>query len=281
MRILLVSGLLPALLHAEYNPQEWLYRRVLRVESADRVQLVHLDAGTLRRTQQGLADLRIDFQGAEVPYVAERMPASDWIVVASFEAKAGDSVYEFDCGESPPPFERLRVEVDDGEFRRRVEVRTSDRRESSRYLGGATLSRLQGVESLRIDTGWNKARYLRLTVIDEDNPPLQIKRILFELSRWRVKFLPRRAGQYLLVYGNERARSPQYDLGAVLASRADEGAVEVTPEAEMRNPEYEPRVAWTERHPGLVYGILLVAVLALGVVAVRFFLRVRSESLTL
>ena len=46
------------------------------------------------------------------------------------------------------------------------------------------------------------------------------------------------------------------------------------------NPDYRPPAdavkPWSERYPGVLYGVLGVAILAMGVVTVRFLLKVRD-----
>ena len=85
-----------------------------------------------------------------------------------------------------------------------------------------------------------------------------------------------------MYYGNPSAKAPVYDLAAIL--RRQSPALETTPlvgEWQL-NPDYRPPAApakpWSERNPALLYGVLAAAIVVMGVVTVRFLIKVRGAS---
>jgi hypothetical protein len=75
--------------------------------------------------------------------------------------------------------------------------------------------------------------------------------------------------QYRLLYGNSRATAPQYDLGQLTDVKSRESASLATIGAEVVNQAYVDPAPWTERNQAVMWVALVVAVAAIGVLAVR------------
>jgi hypothetical protein len=90
------------------------------------------------------------------------------------------------------------------------------------------------------------------------------------------------AGPFYLLIGNPEAKTPAYDLAAVLAREAPQPEVRAVLLAPAANPGYRPPPLpvkpWSERYPQLLYGTLAVAILVMGYVTVRFLFKVKNVS---
>ena len=64
------------LLHADFQPSSWKYRRPLPAGTEAPIEVVNIDRGIYVGAQPGLDDLRIVNGQGEVPYVLERISGS-------------------------------------------------------------------------------------------------------------------------------------------------------------------------------------------------------------
>ncbi len=110
---------------------------------------------------------------------------------------------------------------------------------------------------------------LRLTVVDDHNPPLQlIQPVVVSAVRQVVVDLNAVAeGPLRLYYGNPSARAPEHDVGAGLPRSLDEGVSRLLAGVQQFNANYqEPPPPLNERAPWLVYVVLGLVSLALLVI---------------
>jgi hypothetical protein len=119
-------------------------------------------------------------------------------------------------------------------------------------------------------------RYLRVTVSNEDNPPLGFSRLRIEAPRRELIFPAEREGSYWLYSGNPKAEPVRYDLGTILPVQLN--ALQATLGPDDRNPSYQkPKPPVTERSPWLLSGLLVVLVPILGAIAVRMLRQVNTS----
>lgn len=107
---------------------------------------------------------------------------------------------------------------------------------------------------------------LRLTVVDDRNPPLQLTQpVVVSAVRQVVVDLDAVVkGPLRLYYGNPAARAPQYDLEEALSPNLDEGVSSLFAGVQQFNANYqEPPPPLNERAPWLVYVVLGAVSLAL------------------
>ncbi|HEY1203639.1 MAG: DUF3999 family protein [Bryobacteraceae bacterium] len=190
------------------------------------------------------------------------------------------SLVVFDLGAARLPHSRLRLESDAALFHRACEIESSADRKEWRYIGSGVVYRFPDEESLTLDFPEQWDRYLRLRIFNGDDRPVPFPRAVFETIERRVKFLPGGAGQVALYYGNPEAREPSYDLGAILARRAEAAEIVLGAGAERRNGAYRPPAPpekpWSDRYPAVLYTVLAAAILGMGYVTVEFLRRVHS-----
>jgi hypothetical protein len=221
--------------------------------------------------------------GAWLNDYQERRAVWQTVAVAS-PARTEDrqsSLVVLDLG-SRLPHSRLRLETDAALFHRACDIETSEDRKEWRYIAAGFVYRFGDEESVTLDFPEQWDRYLRLRIYNGDDQPLPIQRALFKTIGRRVKFLPAAAGQYALFYGNPDAKTPSYDLGAILARRTQASEAVLAASAELRNAAYRPPAVpekpWSDRYPAVLYTVLGVAIVAMGYVTVRFLATVKKAT---
>ena len=113
-------------------------------------------------------------------------------------------------------------------------------------------------------------RYLKLTILDEDNPPLKIDAVTaVGLSRSVVFTLENQAA-LKLYYGNAAAAKPVYDYARFVLKTDTRQAARLALGQPAVNPLYVPekiKRPWTEERPYLLWGTLgMIVLILLGLV---------------
>jgi hypothetical protein len=184
-------------------------------------------------------------------------------------AGAPGSAWRIDLGEENVPCRKLTLEVSDDDFSRPYflerlpspdPTRAAYEQPPPEVVASGELRRQNGQPAaLEIDLSREvQTRWLRLTVTDNRNPPLNLAGARATAAAREAVFAPPAGGGPLRLYfGNPRAQEPRYDFAAGLPARLDPpparaelGPVEV-------NPDYRPPPKpWTERWPYLVDAVL-------------------------
>ncbi|MEI8248884.1 MAG: DUF3999 family protein [Candidatus Taylorbacteria bacterium] len=172
----------------------------------------------------------------------------------------------------------------DSNYNRRVVVdvsNTNSATSSWTYVGQGSISRVstsvfQGASS-QITYSEQRSRYMRFSIVNDDNPPLSLTPSVTLLSPViSVIFEARTGSSYTLYYGNPNAQQPQYDI-ASLSSYIEEGTLPIVNVGlESVNPLYVtpagPVIPFTESHKILLNILLVLVVLGIAV-AIFFYLR--------
>jgi hypothetical protein len=180
-----------------------------------------------------------------------------------------------DLGFPGQPYDHINLSVDPGLFSRTVEVSGSNDKQHWFYVCGGLLSRTSDEEHLFVQIPERTDRYLKLTVFNGDSEPLHFGAISLTGIRRVVKFPSVHPGIYVLYIGNSGARTPSYDFSRVMLtnvtpSSATLGELETNPQFHAPDPP------WTDRNPWLLNGTLVVAVIAMGVISLRMFRKIKS-----
>jgi uncharacterized protein DUF3999 len=217
-----------------------------------------------------------DVQGASTE-LGDGRPPIYTAVPASIhpEQSNNDTVFVVDV--SPKiPINRVQFTVDpaQGNFWRRVEIHG----EHESWLGSGEISRIHIVRSSRrIDSeqydipasliGQGK---IRIVVHNGDDPPLKITAVSLQQYERRVYFDTPPQSQLTLYYGDEKLQAPEYDYARLV--QLDNNATAAALDAETTNTAYTGRPddrPWSERHPAILWGAIVAAVLILGALALR------------
>jgi hypothetical protein len=114
------------------------------------------------------------------------------------------------------------------------------------------------------------SRRLILTIDNGDNPPLTgVAAEPLSLER-RVYFDPQGKPALRLYYGDEKLSTPVYDYARFFHLDASPAKAQLGPRA--HNAQYTGRPddrPWSERHTAILWAAMILAVLALGAVALR------------
>ena len=209
----------------------------------------------------------------------ESHPATLAAVPATFQLAASDDTTETawttDLAASRIPVSRLQFVTDTPEFYRAVRLADSADGKLWNYRGSGVIYRYhRGAttrESLAVDFRESpENRFVRVEVINGNDQPLRNARLtLFAVPRV-VLFRPKSNADYRLLYGNDRASSPQYDLSHYLETGPSApvylnlslGPEEIT--ANYRDPR-----PFSERHPEVLWISLGIAIVLIGFTALK------------
>ena len=107
-----------------------------------------------------------------------------------------------------------------------------------------------------------------ITIDNGDDAPLKVESIHLQMLERDVCFETAGSGNYALYYGDAALSAPRYDYATLFTPQPD--APKAALGAELANAAFEPRPderAFTERHPALLWAVLVLVILLLGVIA--------------
>jgi hypothetical protein len=203
-------------------------------------------------------------QGETVAFPAERQerdadrmdgrPASVWLIDLGVRV----------------PFERLSFDVGVPTFSRQFQLEIVDDPAAPVPIASGELARETDTAGrpLVIAFAERVGRRLKLTVVDDRNPPLPLAGITAIGAARQVIFeaAPASAGPLRLYYGNPKALAPRYDLGMRIPANAG-SPLRMALSPQNANPVYRPEPKpFSERSPWLIYVVLGAASLTLAAV---------------
>jgi hypothetical protein len=223
-----------------------------------------------------------EIAGASVPVRGESPPQLLERSIRSTEVRSGPrlTIVTVDLGYRNVPVDEIRVLASTELYDRPVQIEASNNGERFvLYAQGRVFRFEESVDATIPLEG--RHRYLRLTIENGDDPPLEGLRIE-ALARPRTIFV---AGgfepPFRLLYGNPRLRAPEYDFAQAPLDRDDlDSAGEATLGREALNPDWEAPEdtrSFTARHPQVLKAALALAA-AILLVGAFLALRRRTES---
>jgi Protein of unknown function (DUF3999) len=229
--------------------------------------------------------VRIADPSAQFPVNAIRMLNEEYqgaqtrnVAVAFAEEKSTDpteSTYRTTLASLNQPISELQIATDTAEFYRAVRISGSSDGQEWSYWGSGVVYRYHqrgtSRELLRLEfpeTTGNK--FLRVEVINGDDQALANLQVTLSAVPRTLTFKQAAGQPYRLVYGNEKAFRPQYDLGRYFdsgLSKPVDRVLALGPEEETAN--YRDPRPFTERHPELLWSALGAAILLIGLTAIK------------
>ena len=167
-------------------------------------------------------------------------------------------------------------------FSRDVRVSAHAEGEPAAETAGGTILRVHLTEAGReirqeelsivavLGANLQKSARLEIAVNNGDDAPLPITAILLEMRQRQLCFDASVATRPELFYGDAALPTPQYDYARLFSPSAHLVQAELGPE--QRNAAYQARPdtrSMTERHPDLIWAVLLIVICVLAVVALR------------
>lgn len=247
---------------------------------------------TLRLPLTTYKFLRITLDGPVKPAAIESAVAhvreeekEVWRTISSQpkqEQQGKDTVFIFSMPRNVP-VDRLVFTIDRAQpnFQRQVELE----REKDIPLTSGQISRVHMVrhgqkidsEQTNLDLGGIAAETLKVIIHNGDDPPLKITAVHLEQYERRIYFTS--SPSIVLYYGDEKLESPEYDYAKLFQKEASVSLAQLSPEqtnsAYTGRPDERP---WSERHPALLWGAIIAAVLILGAVALRSMKAATADS---
>lgn len=198
----------------------------------------------------------------------------DAILTPQSQRIAGESIWQADLGNSPPPVDEVRIETTQPEFSRRASVQASNDGENWYYGGSSDVYRFrQGDtrrEVLNISLSDEWAPYLRLHIVDGNDSPLENVRVALYMTPRRIVFRQEPGRKYSLLYGQSEAKPPQYDISQTVSLKQESTAQagEGVGAEEVNSAWSDPR-PWTDRHESVLWIAAILAATLLALMALR------------
>jgi hypothetical protein len=181
------------------------------------------------------------------------------------------SIWRVDLG-ARIPVQQVWLAIGEGVFSRPFTLQAVDDPAAPVLLASGELTRRESAPGqLKIEFSEQWARRLRLTVIDDRNPPLPLFALTAEGAARQVVFDAASAapGVMRLYYGSTRALAPRYDLAARVPAESGPMATRLMLGPQRENPAYRPEPKpFSERSPWLVYVVLAAAGIVLAAILV-------------
>lgn len=128
----------------------------------------------------------------------------------------------------------------------------------------------------------SRARFLRVLVLNQDDPPMKWdESVAIESTVRAVVFLGTAGKQYTLYYGNAAAYTPSYDLSRYFQYIESTALTRGTLSSEGMNPSYQPPappvVPYSESHPNLLTAVLVLLVAVLSFFMISYVKKIKQS----
>jgi Protein of unknown function (DUF3999) len=186
------------------------------------------------------------------------------------------SAWIADLGAAGMPVSEVGFEVGPpAEFIRTVEVFASDDGQKwLRFAQGEIFRYYQEKVSqeqlvVAIPFGGARGRYWKVEVVNGNDAPLEAVTLQLSAVPRHIVFEQQPGRSYRLLYGQNRATAPEYDLERRLDGPQEDAAREGQVGPQEVNADWQDPRPWTEKHDIFLWLVLLAAVGMLGYAAVR------------
>jgi hypothetical protein len=130
----------------------------------------------------------------------------------------GNSLYSL--GPVNLPLSQVTLKVDRKYYHRNVQLLGADTDNDEDYIqtGSGTVYNIPGMDepSASFSVAARHYRYMKLKVVNRDNPPLDIQQLELAWPRTNLFFLPEKDRSYTLFFGGDKISKPDYELGQII-----------------------------------------------------------------
>jgi hypothetical protein len=195
-------------------------------------------------------------------------------VLAGVRERGRASVYTLDLGVRRIPVTRLEIRADrTPRYDRPVRVEGTNDRRRFAWLGDGRMTRAPGISSQTIELQ-SRFRYLRVTIENGDDPPLEFVRTETYGPSFAVMVEAGHPAPLRLYYGADEVVAPSYEFARLPAERPVEILDPSRLAPERPNPAFElPGPTFGERNRWIVSAALLAAALVVAAAGVLAFRR--------
>ena len=233
-------------------------------------------------------ELPLEVSGA-VAYFTQSLPPREIELTASLTGREErvekrQTWLVLDLGTQGFPSNRLLVTTSQENFYRQVSLDGSN--------DGNTWSLLEPSENIyafntpsfvgsKLEISYPEAafRYFRLTIFNEDNPPLPVSGARASGALCKLVFAVEPDKTYRLYYGNPLSRAPSYELERIFPYLVTDNLPQADLEIHSVNPGFAeligPAKPFTERYPWLLPTVVALAALLIGVFLTSLLRQVR------
>ena len=231
----------------------------------------------------------LDVQGAVVFFAQQIQPRrTEYPINISArveDASERSTQLVLDLGSQGFPTNRISLRTSQENFYRRVKLEGSHdnqlwtllRRSENLYVFNTP--KFVG-SRLSLSYPESRYRYFRLTVFNEDDPPLPVTGAQASGFLRKLIFSADPGGSYRLYYGNPDAESPSYELEHIFPYLITENLPLVGLGAHTSNPLFtgpiKPTKPFTERYPWLLPTVVALAALLIGVFLTSLFRQLKG-----
>ena len=183
------------------------------------------------------------------------------------------TVLLLDAGSSGFPVNRIDLEIPQRNFHRQVSLHGGYNNlnwfpvQNSKTIFDFDTPKFVG-QDLTIRFGESRYRYYRLTIHNEDNPPLPVDGLQGSGFLRKLIFSAEAGKQYKVYYGHPEADAPSYELERLFPYLVTEDLPVAQLGVHTLNPAFSapstPPVPFTERYPWLLPTIVAIAALLVG-----------------
>jgi hypothetical protein len=132
-------------------------------------------------------------------------------------------------------------------------------------------------ENLSLEAPYFAAEYTSPTpatwtiaIHNQDDVPIAIQSVILQMIARNFCFASQPGVSYMLYYGDAALSPPHYDYARLFSLEKDAAHASLAPEEQ--NPQYHARPdtrPFTEKHPALLWIVLIAAIIVLGIIALR------------
>jgi hypothetical protein len=176
--------------------------------------------------------------------------------------------------QGPAPVDEADFETSQTAFSRQISILASTNNQDWNFAGEGVIFRtVRGTtpaERLSVSFAPHRARYWRIELRNENDPPLSAVRLRLSMTPRRIVFRQEPGRSYRLLYGQSEAPAPQYDLAQAVSEETLRAAPLLASAADERtNGDWVDPRPWSEQHGAVLWVATLLAVLILCLAAVR------------
>ncbi len=169
----------------------------------------------------------------------------------------------------------ITIDTTDKNYSRKVIIESSNATSSDawRYVSQDSISNVSTAlftgKDNRIDYPEQKTRYIKISIVNDDNRPLKItSNAKIEGPIVSAIFETRSGESYRLFYGNSNAQKSNYDISRISSYIETNSLPTATLSSEIPNSDYkapaEPIIPFTEANPWLFNTLLIILVIIFG-----------------